>query len=93
MADSQLVERVSIAIVREYLARKVGVLGLMKLHETGSIHFPFVLISQGFKEALQVLDRDSPRTSDDISSRSELAKALHIERLMKKNKASGAPLR
>jgi hypothetical protein len=47
---------------------------------------------QGIKTALDALDAHIPRKVESITSRSELAKHMGIERLVKRNRESAAPL-
>lgn len=51
------------------------------------------LSRKGLKSTLQTLDKEMPRTEDSISNRAQLAKEMHIERLMKKNKELPEPFR
>ncbi|CAH3185701.1 unnamed protein product [Porites evermanni] len=51
------------------------------------------LSRKGLKTTLQTLDKEMPRTEDSISNRLQLAKEMHIERLMKKNKELPEPFR
>ncbi|XP_062517823.1 probable ubiquitin carboxyl-terminal hydrolase MINDY-4 [Corticium candelabrum] len=51
------------------------------------------LSRKGWKRTLRILDEESPRTEGSISSRQMLAKAVNIEKLMRKNKAQTNPLR
>ncbi|XP_044183134.1 probable ubiquitin carboxyl-terminal hydrolase MINDY-4 isoform X4 [Acropora millepora] len=44
------------------------------------------LSRKGLKSTLQTLDKELPRTEESISNRAQLAKEMHIEKLMKKNK-------
>ena len=44
------------------------------------------LSRKGLKETLAMLDREMPRTEDCIRNRAQLAKELHINTLMRKNK-------
>lgn len=46
------------------------------------------LSRRGLKNALEQLDAQVPRTHDSITSRSELAKLMNLEKLVKKNKES-----
>ncbi|XP_028406013.1 probable ubiquitin carboxyl-terminal hydrolase MINDY-4 isoform X2 [Dendronephthya gigantea] len=46
------------------------------------------LSRKGLKETLAMLDRELPRTQNCINNRAQLAKELHINTLMKKNKES-----
>ncbi len=41
---------------------------------------------QGLKDTLASMDIELPREPDSISNRQQLLKALHIEKLVKKNK-------
>lgn len=51
------------------------------------------LSRKGLKSTLQTLDEEMPRTDDSISNRAQLAKEMHIEKLMKKNKELPEPFR
>lgn len=51
------------------------------------------LSRKGLKSTLQTLDKEMPRTEDSISNRAQLAKEMHIGRLMKKNKELPEPFR
>ncbi|CAB4032743.1 Hypothetical predicted protein, partial [Paramuricea clavata] len=46
------------------------------------------LSRKGLKETLSMLDKEMPRTDNCVSNRAQLAKELHINTLMKKNKES-----
>lgn len=43
---------------------------------------------QGLSSTYQELDKEHPRDEGSISNRTELAKILHIEKLLKRNKVS-----
>ena len=43
---------------------------------------------QGLKTTLRVMDEECPREENSISNRQLLVKELHIEKIMKRNKAS-----
>eukprot|EP00049_Salpingoeca_infusionum_P023435 m.12108 g.12108 ORF g.12108 m.12108 type:complete len:566 (-) comp5802_c0_seq2:341-2038(-) len=49
------------------------------------------LARKGLTETLATLDRESPRTSSSITKRSDVARALHIESLVKQNKQRPVP--
>ncbi|XP_078703869.1 putative ubiquitin carboxyl-terminal hydrolase MINDY-4 [Branchiostoma floridae x Branchiostoma belcheri] len=51
------------------------------------------LSRKGLKGTLQTMDSEMPRTEGSISNRLQLAKELHLEYLMKKNKECSPPLR
>lgn len=51
------------------------------------------LSRKGLKSTLQTLDKELPRTEESISNRAQLAKEMHIEKLMKKNKELPEPFR
>ncbi|XP_065840318.1 probable ubiquitin carboxyl-terminal hydrolase MINDY-4 isoform X2 [Oscarella lobularis] len=51
------------------------------------------LSRKGLKKTLSVLDEEMPRNSQSISNRQILAKTMHIEYLMKKNKEDSVPLK
>ncbi|XP_029640899.1 probable ubiquitin carboxyl-terminal hydrolase MINDY-4 isoform X1 [Octopus sinensis] len=51
------------------------------------------LSRKGLKATLQSMDIEMPRTESSINNRVALMKQLHIEKLMKKNKADSNPLR
>ncbi|KAL9961433.1 hypothetical protein ACROYT_G030371 [Oculina patagonica] len=51
------------------------------------------LSRKGLKSTLQTLDKEMPRSEDSISNRAQLAKEVHIEKLMKKNKELPEPFR
>ncbi|XP_019635180.1 PREDICTED: protein FAM188B-like [Branchiostoma belcheri] len=51
------------------------------------------LSRKGLKGTLQTMDSEMPRTDGSISNRLQLAKELHLEYLMKKNKECSPPLR
>ncbi|KAJ7319204.1 hypothetical protein OS493_036367 [Desmophyllum pertusum] len=51
------------------------------------------LSRKGLKSTLQALDKEMPRTEDSISNRGQLAKEMHIEKHMKKNKELPEPFR
>lgn len=51
------------------------------------------LSRKGLKNTLQTLDKEMPRTDASISNRVQLAKEMHIEKLMKKNKELPEPFR
>lgn len=51
------------------------------------------LSRKGLKTTLQALDKELPRTEESISNRAQLAKEMHIEKLMKKNKELPEPFR
>ena len=48
---------------------------------------------QGLKTTLHYLDKESPRTEASITKRSDIARSLHIEKLVKANKEAASPLR
>lgn len=48
---------------------------------------------QGLKKTLAAMDAEAPRSANSISSRSDLARALTLEKLCRRNKESEAPLR
>ena len=50
-----------------------------------------MIVSQGLKTALEQLDTQLPRTSDSITSRSELARHMGIDRHVRRNKDLPAP--
>eukprot|EP00039_Didymoeca_costata_P020877 m.342730 g.342730 ORF g.342730 m.342730 type:complete len:511 (+) comp21758_c0_seq1:152-1684(+) len=50
------------------------------------------LSKKGLKETLATLDKESPRSENAISKRSELAKCLRLEKIIRKNKESDEPL-
>lgn len=51
------------------------------------------LSRKGLKETLAKMDEELPRTANSISNRSTLARSIYIEKLMKRNKESGCPLK
>ncbi|XP_078571923.1 putative ubiquitin carboxyl-terminal hydrolase MINDY-4 isoform X2 [Branchiostoma floridae x Branchiostoma japonicum] len=51
------------------------------------------LSRKGLKGTLQTMDSEMPRSEGSISNRLQLAKELHLEYLMKKNKECSPPLR
>ncbi|KAF6022151.1 FAM188B [Bugula neritina] len=48
---------------------------------------------KGLTSTYQTLDVEFPKDDDSITNRTELAKYLHIEKLLKQNKEEGSPLR
>ncbi|XP_022080106.1 probable ubiquitin carboxyl-terminal hydrolase MINDY-4 [Acanthaster planci] len=51
------------------------------------------LSRKGLKLSLQSMDQELPRTDSSISNRVQLAREVHIEKLLKKNKEQAEPLR
>ncbi|XP_038078272.1 probable ubiquitin carboxyl-terminal hydrolase MINDY-4 [Patiria miniata] len=51
------------------------------------------LSRKGLKSSLQSMDQELPRTESSISNRVQLAREVHIEKLLKKNKEQEEPLR
>ncbi|XP_077979165.1 putative ubiquitin carboxyl-terminal hydrolase MINDY-4 [Glandiceps talaboti] len=51
------------------------------------------LARKGFKNTLETMDSEFPRTKDSISNRVQLAKELSIEKLLKRNKEQEIPYR
>ncbi|XP_048590318.1 probable ubiquitin carboxyl-terminal hydrolase MINDY-4 [Nematostella vectensis] len=51
------------------------------------------LSRKGLRSTLKVMDQEIPRTDNSISNRAQLAKEIHIEKLMKKNKEQAVAFR
>jgi hypothetical protein len=50
------------------------------------------LSRKGLKQTLARMDEELPRTADSISNRAVLARTIHIDKLMKRNKERSSPL-
>ena len=80
--DTNFLERATVSLIREYLARKVNYNSCQS-----NICLWLLLISfKGYRKSLETFDEEYPTSENSLNSRSKLIDYLSVQKLYEKNK-------